>query len=87
MAPYASSLNIFLELRHNEAIKTAVLAGLGLGCLSRMVVAREFEYGDLVPLSIPNADMRRQFYFALSKTSMPSPARELWMRLCQEVSL
>lgn len=85
MARYASSLNIFLELRHNEAIKTAVLAGLGLGCLSRMVVAREFAHGDLVPLTIPDADMRRQFYFALNKTSPPSNARVLWMRLCDEV--
>lgn len=85
MARYAESLNIFLELRHNEAIKTAVLSGLGLGCLSRMVVAREFEHGDLVPLTIPKADMRRQFYFAICKTAPPSPARARWMRLCDEV--
>lgn len=85
MARYSASLNIFLELRHNEAIKTAVLSGLGLGCLSRMVVAREFEYGDLVPLTIKGAEMRRQFYFAVLKTSPPSEARQLWMRLCDEV--
>ena len=85
MARYAKDLNIFLELRHNEAIKTAVLSGLGLGCLSRMVVAREFSYGDLVPLTIPDTDMRRQFYFALRKTSPPSPALSLWMHLCDEV--
>jgi DNA-binding transcriptional LysR family regulator len=87
MARFARSLNIFLELRHNEAIKTAVLSGLGLGCLSRMVVAREFEYGDLVPLVIPGADMRRQFYFAIRKTSARSAALELWMKLSEAVEI
>ena len=87
LAEYSDSLNIFLELRHNEAIKTAVLSGLGVGCLSRMVVDRDFERGDLVPLSIPGTNMRRQFYFAVQKNAAPSMARDLWMDLCQAAAL
>ena len=44
-------LNILLELEHTEAIKRAVEADLGIGCLSKVVLADAFKRGSLVPLS------------------------------------
>jgi DNA-binding transcriptional LysR family regulator len=42
-----------LELGHTEAIKKAVEAGLGVGCLSRLAVQRELDHGWLVELESP----------------------------------
>jgi len=50
---YLSPLVPHLELGHTEAIKKAVEAGLGVGCLSRLAVQRELEHGWLVELSTP----------------------------------
>jgi DNA-binding transcriptional LysR family regulator len=42
--------SIAMELGHTEAIKKAVEAGLGVGCLSRMAVKRELENGWLIEI-------------------------------------
>ena len=42
-------LHISLELQHTEAIKRAVEAGLGVGCLSRISLVEAFARGSLVP--------------------------------------
>jgi len=42
-----------LELGHTEAIKRAVVAGLGVSCLSRLVVQSELELGRLVVIDTP----------------------------------
>lgn len=43
-------LQVRMELSQHEAIKQAVKAGFGLGCLSRLSVAGELERGELVAL-------------------------------------
>ncbi len=81
-------LNILLELEHTEAIKRAVEADLGIGCLSKVVLADAFKRGSLVPpLSVP-PDYRkfdRQFYFILHKQKYRSAGIARWMSLCQEL--
>jgi DNA-binding transcriptional LysR family regulator len=57
-----SDLKIVLELQHTEAIKGAVQAGLGLGCISRVALEDEFRYGTLVPCQVPQRDFHRWFY-------------------------
>lgn len=52
---YLDSLVPHLELGHTEAIKKAVEAGLGVGCLSRLAVQRELAHGWLVELDSPLA--------------------------------
>jgi len=47
-----------MELGHTEAIKKAVEAGLGVGCLSRMAVARELSHQWLTEVDTP-LDLRR----------------------------
>ncbi|MFK7733857.1 MAG: LysR substrate-binding domain-containing protein [Pseudomonadales bacterium] len=76
------TMNIYLELKHNEAIKNAVETGLGIGCLSRIVLQKNFENGDLVPLALPRRDMSRTLYFALPKQRAQSDAVQHWMDIC-----
>ena len=55
-------LRVRLELEHTEAIKRAVEAGLGLGCISRLALRDAFRRGSLVPLPVRDLDLRRGFY-------------------------
>jgi DNA-binding transcriptional LysR family regulator len=85
LAGLLPELNIHLEFKHNEAIKNAVEAGLGIGCLSGIVLQKNFANGDLVPLKLPNRDMRRTFYFALPRERFPKEAVESWMQTCRSM--
>ncbi len=85
LAGLLPDVNIYLELKHNEAIKNAVESGLGIGCLSRIVLQKNFANGDLVPLTLPRRDMRRTFYFALPRGRYPIEAVEAWMAICREM--
>ncbi|WP_025323054.1 LysR family transcriptional regulator [Deferrisoma camini] len=58
---WVPEFEIALELGHTEAIKRAVEAGLGIGCLSRLAVERELQQGWLAPVHAPFLDLRRQF--------------------------
>ena len=78
-------INIYLEFKHNEAIKNAVESGLGIGCLSRIVLQRNFDTGDLVPLSLPKRNMRRKFYFALPRKRFDKAAVSNWMDVCRSM--
>jgi DNA-binding transcriptional LysR family regulator len=79
-----TELHVELELQHTEAIKSAVQAGLGVGCISRIALEQEFRHGTLVPCHVPGRDFRRRFYFALHKQKYRSPAIEAWLLLCRE---
>ena len=77
-------LNILLELEHTEAIKRAVEAGLGIGCLSQVCLADAFKRGSLVPLTVPeHRKFDRQFYFILHKQKYRSAGIDRWMELCR----
>ncbi|MCO7231808.1 MULTISPECIES: LysR substrate-binding domain-containing protein [Cobetia] len=54
-------LKVRMELGQHEAIKQAVFAGLGLGCLSRLSVAAEIARGELVVLATPQLNLKRRF--------------------------
>jgi DNA-binding transcriptional LysR family regulator len=58
MAARGIGFAVAMELGHTEAIKKAVEAGLGVGCLSRMAVARELEHEWLREVVTP-LDLRR----------------------------
>ncbi len=73
-----------LELEHTEAIKRAVEANLGLGCLSRVTVNDEFKRGSLVPLQVPHRNFKRRFYFILHRDKYLSAGIRHWLDLCQQ---
>jgi DNA-binding transcriptional LysR family regulator len=76
-------LHIALALQHTEAIKGAVEAGLGVGCVSRIALEDAFRHRTLHPCRVPHRDFRRQFFFLLHKKKYRSPAIERWLELCR----
>lgn len=76
-------LRVLLEFQHTEAIKRAVAAGLGLGCLSRMALSDAFASGQLVALETPHRDLTRSFYFILHREKYLSEGILRWLELCR----
>ncbi len=77
-------LNLRHELQHTEAIKRAVEAGLGIGCLSEIALRDAFQRGSLKPLFAPHRDWHRKFYLILHKKKYRSAGIEKWLALCDE---
>lgn len=80
-------LDFKLELQHTEAIKRAVEAGLGVGCLSAITLVEAFRRGSLVPLSVPQRDFKRSFYFVLQRNKFRSAGIERWLEMCRDSDL
>ena len=79
-----SDLNIVMELQHTEAIKRAVEAGLGIGCLSQICLNDAFARGNLVPLAVPHRDFQREWYLITHKKKFHSAVLREWLALCLE---
>jgi DNA-binding transcriptional LysR family regulator len=77
-------LDIALELQHTEAIKRAVEAGLGIGCLSAITLMEAFKRGSLVPLPVPQRSFQRNFYFVLHRNKYRSHGIERWLEMCRQ---
>lgn len=77
-------LDVVLELQHTEAIKRAVEAGFGLGCLSRITLTEALKRGSLCELKVPSRDFTRRFYWILHKQKYQSIGIERWLQLCKE---
>ena len=75
-------MNIHLELEHTEAIKRAVAAGLGIGCLSKIALADSFARGALVPLTVKERDFTRNFYFVTHQRKYASRALQAFIDCC-----
>lgn len=76
-----SELTLSMELQHTEAIKRAVEAGLGIGCLSKISLVEAFERKTLVPLHVPRRDFKRRFYFVTHRSKFHSTALKRWLEL------
>ena len=79
-----TDLHIAMELQHTEAIKRAVEAGLGVGCLSQICLTDAFARGTLVPLAVPERDFRREWYLITHREKFHSSALQRWLALCLE---
>jgi DNA-binding transcriptional LysR family regulator len=77
-------LNLTLELQHTEAIKSAVKAGLGVGCVSRIALEDAFRHKSLLPCVVKHRDFKRYFFFVLRKQKYRSAGLEQWLALCRE---
>jgi DNA-binding transcriptional LysR family regulator len=83
MSGILPNLKIVLELQHTEAILSAVEAGLGLGCVSRLALRDAFASGRLRECSVPGRDFRRQFFFVLHRHKYRSTGIQRWLELCR----
>ena len=79
-----ADLDIVLALEHTEAIRGAVAAGLGLGCVSRIALQEPFDHGTLAPCRVPQRDFRRDFYLLMNKHKYRGRALMLWLALCRQ---
>ncbi len=76
-------LRIALALQHTQALKAAVAAGLGVGCISRIALADELERGTLKACRVPQRDFRRRFFFVLHRQKFRSAGLERWLEVCR----
>ena len=83
LAGLLPDLHIGMELQHTEAIKRAVEAGLGVGCLSSICLQEAFARGSLVPLSARGRDFRREWYLITHREKFHSAALREWWALCR----
>lgn len=81
-----TDLDISMELQHTEAIKRAVEAGLGIGCLSSISLKEAFERGSLVPLNVPYRDFSRQLNLILLRDKFHTATLDRWLSLCRETA-
>lgn len=82
---FLPKLDVYFEFKHNEAIKKAVESGLGIGCLSQIVLQGNFREGSLIPLELSRKHrMKRTFYIALAKNRYRKQAVDAWIRTCHE---
>ena len=86
MHRHLSNLTIRLELQHTEAIKRAVEANLGIGCLSSVTLQEAFKRRSLVPLAMPGYNFARNFYLAIHKRKYRSAGIERWIQMCLDSS-
>ena len=62
LGKHVTDLNVVMELGHTEAIKKAVEAGAGIGCLSKLTVCRAINRGRLQQIHLLGVDTKRQLY-------------------------
>ena len=67
---------IVMEMTSNEAIKQAVMAGMGLSFLSLHTLALERQHGLLMVLSVPDTPIVRRWHVVSQPTRVLSPAAE-----------
>lgn len=73
-------LKVQLELGQQEAIKQAVMAGLGLGCLSALAVQDEVAHGKLCILDHAELDLSRWLSLVRLPHRYQSPAAQAWVQ-------
>jgi DNA-binding transcriptional LysR family regulator len=69
----------FLTFGHTEAIKHAVEAGLGLGCLSRLTIERELERRWLMSIDVVDLPLRRKLSIVTLKGSYATNLRQVFL--------
>lgn len=71
------SVNL-MAIQQSEAIKNMVLADIGIGCLSQIVIDSELEAEILVQVKVSNIDLARSWWLVWHKARHQSP---IWQRL------
>ena len=79
---YVTDLNVVMELGHTEAIKKAVEAGAGIGCLSSLTVCRAISRGWLQEIHLEGVDMQRQLYVIQHKNKAKTRLMDEFLDFC-----
>lgn len=84
LLPHLHTLHSAGEFSNSEAIKHAAAAGLGIACLSRLVVADLIESGKLVELDTALPVLQRHFYLVHRKHKILSARLTRFMQFCRD---
>jgi DNA-binding transcriptional LysR family regulator len=74
---------VAMELDHTEAIKQAVMAGLGVSFVSAHAVSREIAAGHLVSVRVRGLTLRRHFHVIHAQRRPPSASVQAFVRLLE----
>lgn len=80
----AIPLESAMSLGNTEAIKRAVMSGMGIAFVSRLAVAHELETGELIELRFMDWKIERHFYRLRLKGNYESRAAREFMRLLKQ---
>jgi DNA-binding transcriptional LysR family regulator len=83
LLPHLHQLQSAGEFSSSEAIKHAVAAGLGVTCLSKLVVADLLENGKLVELQTTLPTFSRNFYLIVRKNKLLSARLNMFIEFCR----
>lgn len=72
----------FLELGHTEAIKQAVITGVGISCLSELAIRQAVKNKQLVILKTPFLKLTREFYLLFHKKKYKTAVLNQFMQYC-----
>ena len=75
-------MHVELELSTNEAVKRAVAAGIGLGCLSELAVRDAVQQGWLVQLATTFPVLERTLAIVRHRSKKLGAAAEGFLRHC-----
>jgi LysR family transcriptional regulator, low CO2-responsive transcriptional regulator len=76
--------NIRMELGSNEAIKQAVIGGLGISILSRHTLALDIPNGQLVVLDVQGFPINRHWYYAYPAGKQLSIVAQVFLEYLQQ---
>lgn len=77
-------LNVAMELGSTEAIKEALISGIGVSILSRVSITRELAEGLLLEVPIRGLTMERDFYQVYHKRRPLHPLAQTFRRFLKE---
>lgn len=75
-------IDVALELGQSEAIKQAVIAGLGIGCLPQAAIGDAVAAGRLVALHTPFLDLRRTLALVLHRSRYRGATLRAFIEAC-----
>jgi DNA-binding transcriptional LysR family regulator len=70
-----------LSLASPEAIKRAVIAGVGVAIVSRLAISCELQIGSLAVIPIKDLVIRRPLHLQKLRSKNPSPAVSRFLKL------
>lgn len=83
LLPHLHHLRPAGEFSNSEALKYAAAAGLGLACMSRLVVADLLEMGQLIELKTTLPELQRNFYLIYRAHKTLAPRLQTFLTLCR----
>jgi len=77
-------INACMEIGSNDAVKHAVMAGLGVAVLPRLSILPELQLGDLKILDTPGFPLRRSWCVVYPQAKHPTPAMRAFVDYVQQ---